>query len=109
MDNIFDGTADIPGITTFEAAQKLLAAVKKRHPDLDLQLLLEDMLKKYKLWREDTSCSPIGRHLGHYKSLDVDFTAGDLDSDDIDQWRKTILQIHFYTLLLALDNNHVLQ
>jgi hypothetical protein len=30
---------------------------------------MEDFIGKFRVWREGTSKSPSGRHLGHYKTL----------------------------------------
>lgn len=108
-DAILEKTADIPTLISFEAAQKLFESVKIRQDEINLNLTEQDMIKKHKIWREETSCSPLGRYLGHYKSLSADYAEGDLKREDTEEWRMKILRIHFAMLTLALDNNHVLQ
>ena len=47
----------------------------------NLEITVAQLRGKMKVWREGTTTSPNGRHLGHYKSL---FTVIDhsLESDD---------------------------
>ena len=44
--------------------------MKQRCPDLpDQHITVEDLRGVFKTWRESTSTSPSGRHLGHMKTL----------------------------------------
>ena len=38
-------------------------------PEISLKISREEIRKGFRLWRESTSTSPSGRHLGHYKSF----------------------------------------
>jgi hypothetical protein len=39
---------------------------------IDCETLQEDFLSGFKGWKESTSMSPSGRHLGHYKTIVTD-------------------------------------
>ena len=41
----------------------------KSRPEIPTAVLENDVLKGFKTWKETTSTSPSGRHLGHYKAL----------------------------------------
>ncbi|KAI2489452.1 hypothetical protein MHU86_25143 [Fragilaria crotonensis] len=44
------------------------------HPPICTELSEDDVIKGFRRWRETTSTSPSGRHLGHYKALVQDST-----------------------------------
>ena len=62
-----------------------ISPLKKTNPEITIAQLRGEM----KVWREGTTISPNGRHLGHYKSL---FTVID-KSREYDE-RKELKEIH---------------
>jgi hypothetical protein len=55
-------------LTEFLASFAIPLRVQGRDP-IDTVLTELDVLKGFQSWKETTSTSPSGRHLGHYKSL----------------------------------------
>jgi hypothetical protein len=47
----------------------LLQELRQTRPTLPLNMTLEDMCQGFKKWRENTTTSPTGKHLGIYKAL----------------------------------------
>ena len=63
-------TASRPLLGEFLASFAIPDSVKNsKHPVIDTNLSKEDVSHGFKVWKESTSTSPSGRHLGHYKSL----------------------------------------
>jgi hypothetical protein len=68
-------------------------------------------VSKLKTWRESTSTSPSGMHLGHYKALLARHEFSDLPDRDprraeLEQKRDEILQLHFQMINYALENGY---
>ena len=59
-------------------------APQKTNPEITVAQLRG----KIKVWRKETSTSPSGRHLGHYKSL-ITVIDNSLESDDRKELRET--------------------
>jgi Reverse transcriptase (RNA-dependent DNA polymerase) len=68
-------------------------------PKIEQEITLDDWKKKYKSWKESTSTSPSGMHLGHYKSLLTQHYVQDDESCKIDEKLDTIQQQLFQTTL----------
>jgi len=107
-DKLLDGA--IPtNISQFPQCQALLEACRAAS-DLDILpdiITFEDFKGKIKVWKENTSTSPSGRHLGRYKSL---FTHGphhieaDENPEEIPKQQLTDLQKDIATAIVALIN-----
>jgi hypothetical protein len=66
------------------------------------------MMNKYKRWKESTSTSPSGRHLGHFHALFRPLKAkNDEDRERSEGIRLEIIELHAITLQNAYDNEHV--
>ena len=67
---ILSGTY-VPHVETSELCKLVLEHCKQRHdhPTIDTGLTMESFRGKIRKWREATTTSPSGRHLGRYKAL----------------------------------------
>jgi hypothetical protein len=43
--------------------------MKRHSKELEIEITTEKMMSKYRRWKERTSTSPSGRHLGHFHAL----------------------------------------
>jgi hypothetical protein len=43
--------------------------IVKKHPTIPTDITEDDVTYGFKKWKETTSSSPSGRHLGHYKTI----------------------------------------
>jgi hypothetical protein len=59
LDDLSEATRDI----------LLMLGEKRNIPMIPIDISFEDYLKAFNIWRERTTTSPSGRHLGHYKIL----------------------------------------
>ena len=66
---ILDGTSDITAITSDPMSIQLLKIFGTKKSELDIIVTKDKMMNKYKIWKEVTSTSPSGRHLGHFHAL----------------------------------------
>jgi hypothetical protein len=60
----------------------------------------KDFVGKFKVWRESTSTSPSGRHLGHYKALVsiIDKSIKEDEREDYKDLQKSIRQCHIHMI-----------
>jgi hypothetical protein len=66
------------------------------------------MMGKYKRWKERTSTSPSGRHLGHFHALFRPLKAkDDEEREQLDALQTYIIELHTLMLQTAYDNGHV--
>ena len=68
----------------------------------------EEMMTKYKLWREQTTTSPSGRHLGHYKALIGKHTY-DKNSEGaqtFEEKQQQIINVHHSMLNYAIKHGY---
>lgn len=83
------------------------------HPQLPSQITLSEMVSKLKIWPEQTSTSPSGIHLGHYKAL-IKHLSPPIDSDkatkdryqEIKNKQRQILEAHHQLLNYALQTGY---
>ena len=68
------------------------------------QISEADMQKKFSIWKESTSTSPSGRHLGHYRSLLPTELPEDPQSTDMNTYRAKLMAMHHSVINLALKN-----
>jgi hypothetical protein len=74
-------------------------------------LTMEEFTGKIKVWREGTSTSPSGRHLGHYKTLIKNITNAcePWEQDHIENCRKELLQAHLHIINYCLVHGYSLK
>jgi hypothetical protein len=79
-------------------------------PQVDCELSFEEVKKCFRSWSEDTSTSPSGRHLGHYRCL---LTPDPIDThqdplttrenpDQEPSLGNRILQVYFWVMMSAI-------
>jgi hypothetical protein len=100
--------AGIDDPTYDEWSRYLLTSMRRYSQELKIETTTEKMLNKYKRWKERTSTSPSGRHLGHFHALFRPLKAkDDKDRDRLEGMRLAILELHAIMLQTAYDNEHV--
>lgn len=101
----------------------LFQAMKSTTPMLDSHYALDDMIQGFSKWRENTTTSPSGKHLGIYKALTNAHlfqlrTDDELKNQPINtnstiistpSLATTLLQIQNNILNLAIKHEHVLE
>ena len=66
-------------------------------PQMDADITFKEFQDTFRKWRESTTTSPSGRHLGHYRSL---FTPeGTIDEEDIG---AKVMMIHYQVTMCAV-------
>ena len=105
---LLDGTADVDAITDDEVSRLFLQALQRASDTIQIEISQQDMLNRYKNWDEKTTTSPSGRHLGHFHALFRGFkTSTDDERDEILHKRKTIIELHWLILQIAIKHQHV--
>ena len=105
--NILDGSANLSEVTDNETTQLLLQLMKKEKTE-EINFTIEDMMDRYKKWKEKTTTSPSGRHFGHYHALYRAFSYNDEDEKkEIEGMRNVIIQMHHLMLVAAMRNGFV--
>ena len=106
-EKILDGTADLTEATDDETSQTLLSLMR-RETTIKIDLTKEDMMNRYRKWKEKTTTSPSGRHLGHFHALFRPFSSdNDAEKEEIEDMRSTIICLHHTMLRIATDNSFV--
>jgi hypothetical protein len=108
-EQLLDGGDDPTDITDDEWSRYLLTSMKRHSEEIEITITAEKMMNKYKRWKERTSTSPSGRHLGHFHAL---FrrpmkAKDDKDQERLDGIRNDIIDLHATMLQNAYDNEHV--
>ena len=107
-EKILEGIDDPTDITDDEWSRYLLTSMKRHSKELVIKITEEKMMNKYKRWKERTSTSPSGRHLGHFHSLFRPMKAkDDKDRERLEDIRIAIIELHATMLQTAYDNEHV--
>ena len=107
-EQLLDGTDDPTDITDDEWSRFLLTSMKRNSNELEIEITTEKMMNKYTRWKERTSTSPSGRHLGHFHALFRPLKAkNDKERDRLDGIRTDIIEMHAGMLQTAYDNEHV--
>ena len=107
-EQILAGKDDPSDITDDEWSRYLLTSMKRHSKELKIEITAEKMMNKYKRWKERTSTSPSGRHLGHFHALFRPTKAkDDKDRERIESIREEIIEMHTNMLQTAYDNEHV--
>ena len=106
-DDVLRGIA--PPCNVDDATSLLLGELKQQCPELDETTNIghEELKQTFKKWRESTSTSPSGRHLGHYRALSKEV---DQKSDwpDDQPTPDVLLGIVSKILRMTLRHTHVL-
>jgi hypothetical protein len=107
-EKLLDGQSDPSDITDDEWSRYLLASMKRHSKEITITITAEKMMGKYKRWKERTSTSPSGRHLGHFHALFRPLKAkNDEDREKLEGMRAAIIELHALMLQTAYDNEHV--
>ena len=89
--------------------QRLLNSMKRRCPELPTPNITEqDFRSSFATWRETTTTSPSGRHLGHLKSLLHTIPDDDLEWPPSSMKPQQIFHIIYQIAKLCLQHGHVL-
>jgi hypothetical protein len=82
--------------------------MKRHSKEINVEITVSKMIGKYKRWKERTSTSPFGRHLGHFHALFMPLKAKDDEGTELlDALRTDIIELHALMLQTAYDNEHV--
>jgi hypothetical protein len=86
-DQVLKGTADL---TAFSPSLQAIFQQLENPPDVKIDYVIsyDDFKDALNCWKEKTSTSPSGRHLGHYISLMTKI------GDDTDALGESLLQLH---------------
>jgi hypothetical protein len=107
-EKLLEGKYDPTDITDDEWSRYLLTSMKRHSKELEIEITAAKMMDKYRRWKERTSTSPSGRHLGHFHALFRPLKAKDDDDRDrLEGIRKDIIEMHAKMLQTAYDNEHV--
>ena len=63
-------------------------------------------MDKYKFWPENTSTSPSGRHLGHYRSLLPNLPVHSEATEELDAKRQDLVNMHHAVTDYALTHGY---
>jgi hypothetical protein len=107
-EKLLGGKDDPSDITDDEWSKYLLTSMKRHSKELKITITAEKMMNKYRRWKERTSTSPSGRHLGHFHALFRPLKAkDDEDRNRLEGLRTEIIEMHATMLQTAYDNEHV--
>jgi hypothetical protein len=105
---LLEGTDDPTDRTDDEWSRYLLTLMKRHSKELDIKITADKMMEKYKRWKERTSKSPSGRHLGHFHALFRPLKAkNDEEREKLEFFCNEIIEIHATMLQTAYDNEYV--
>jgi hypothetical protein len=110
---ILTGTLDLDTLQEVDETTKLLLHQCRTTGSLnalDCQLSMEEFSAKLKIWSEQTTTSPSGRHLGNYKALVARHSTSDKDPDYdyYDAIQKDIRQLHLDIINYCTKHCYVL-
>jgi hypothetical protein len=94
-EQLLDGDKDPTDITDDEWSRYLLTSMRRHSKDIEVEITSEKMMNKYRRWKERTSTSPSGRHLGHFHALFRPMKAKyDNDRERLEGIRQDIIELH---------------
>lgn len=104
---ILEGDFDSSELSDIQSL--LLKHCKRQHREsLPLAITEAEFISKFKLWKENTTTSPSGLHLGHYKALvlrnDADITTD--EGKAIEKQRKELITAHVAMINYALKQSY---
>jgi hypothetical protein len=104
-EQILNGSGDVTDITNDEWSRYLLKSMKRHSKEIKIEITTEKMMEKYRRWKECTSTSPSGQHLGHFHALFRPLKAkNDKDRERLEGIRQDIIALHAIMLQNAHDN-----
>jgi hypothetical protein len=107
-EKVLDGQSDPSDITDDEWSRYLLTSMKCHSGEIKIIITAEKMMGKYKRWKERTSTSPSGWHLGHFRALFRPLKATtNEERNKLDGIRLRLIEAHATMLQTAYDNEHV--
>jgi hypothetical protein len=97
----------------FDDITQLLLKHCQSVSDLDAikpELTLDEFTGKLRIWRESTSTSPSGRHLGHYKAVcrPIAYACEPHEREDLEESRLALLQAHLAIINYCLRHGYSL-
>ena len=102
---LLQGNLDIPPHLLSEATYTILKNLPiPAVPTIDDTMYLEEIMQVYSIWRESTSTSPHGDHLGHDKAILRKTRPSDKDDDPTLQLDYRMFSIRTHLLNLALKH-----
>ena len=94
-EQLLEGNKDPSDITDDEWSRYLLASMKRHSKEIKVTITKEKMMEKYERWKERTSTSPSGRHLGHFHALFKPLKAKNKkEREKLDGIRDDIIELH---------------
>jgi hypothetical protein len=107
-EQLLKGNNDPTNITDDEWSRYLLTSMKRHSKELEVEITAEKMMSKYRRWKERTSTSPSGRHLGHFHALFRPMKAkNEDDRERLEGRRQELIELQALMLQTAYDNEHV--
>jgi hypothetical protein len=95
-EQLLEGKDDLTDITDDEWSRYLLSSMKRHSKELEIEITAEKMMNKYKRWKECTSISPSGRHLGYFHALFRPMKAkDDKDRERLENIRTEIIELQY--------------
>jgi hypothetical protein len=104
---ILEGDFDTTELSDIQAL--LMKHCARLHQDvLPLSITEAQFISKFKLWKENTSTSPSGLHLGHYKALVLrnDADVSTEEGQAIERQRKELIAAHVAMINYALRHSY---
>ena len=87
---------------------QLLKIFRTKKREINIVVTKDKMMNKYKKWKEVTSISPSGQHLGHFHALLIPFKLETLEEREIlEAQRENIINVHFHLLKITATHEHV--
>jgi hypothetical protein len=106
-EQLLEGNKYPTDITDDEWSRFLLTSMQRHSKEVEVEITSEKMMNKYRRWKERTSTSPSGRHLGHFHALFRPLKAkNDKDRERLEGIRQDIIELHAIMLQNAYDNEH---
>jgi hypothetical protein len=81
-------------------------SMKRHSKEIKIEITTEKMMEKYRRWKERTSTSSSGRHLGHFHALFRPLKAkNDKDRERLEGIRQDIIALHAIMLQMHTTTN----
>jgi hypothetical protein len=94
-EKLLNGQSDPLDITDDDWSRYLLASMKQHSKEINITITMKKMMGKYKRWKERTSTSSSGIHLGHFHALFGPLKAkNDEHRDKLEGIRMQIMELH---------------
>jgi hypothetical protein len=82
--------------------------MKRHSKEIKIEITTEKIMEKYRRWKERTSTSPSGWHLGHFHALFRPLTGkNDKNRERLEGIRQDIITLQAIMLQNAYNNEHV--